>query len=195
MSDEFDIYGDADTGDVADAQGDSAPNVDEETNPNASQTDAVGDGAPGVPVDGYPGLRAGVPGGDGALGLYRDPGQPHGDQGAVPVFQTASWRDTDPEATNYDLYQKKRQLRDAQTIGDILTFGGGGQTGAAAAAKQATARGLSGLAESIGALAEPYTGHHGFGLGLYMDKVEKPRLQNEVQDLQARQKQFGRSTS
>ncbi len=158
-------------------------------------SDQTDDDGAGADVPGYPGLRAGVPGGDGALGLYRDTvGQQQGDPGTVPGYQTVSWRDTDPEAINYDLYQKQRQLRDAKTIGDVLTWGGRGQTVASAAAKAAATRGLGGLAESFGALAEPYTGILGAALGEYMNNVETPRLQGEIKNLKVRQKQFGRAT-
>lgn len=129
MSNEFDIYGDADTSDVADAQGHGGPDVQGDAGMIAPLTGAVGDGSPGVAVAGYPDLRAGVFGeGEGALGLYRVVDRASaGGRSSLPDYITKSWRWDDPQAINYDLNRMRGELPLAQVMsgaGDVASAAG-----------------------------------------------------------------------
>ena len=191
MIDDYDYYGDTDPNNIPGDDDGGDPGTAAPTPAPAS----AGDGLPGVAIPDHPGLRGGAfKVGQGVLGIYRSTdGQGAEGPGGSSGYQALSWRDSDPEAITYDLYQKQRQLNDAQTIAKVLGWGGGGQTVSSAGAKAAGQLGLGGLAESLGALSDPYVGVGGLALGAYMGGVEVPRLQNEVKDLQARQRQFGRS--
>lgn len=198
MSDEFDIYGDADTGDVADAQWDGGPTA------AAAFPNPEGDDLPGFPVDGHPQWRAGIFGsGRGLLGMARVSdlvarpranapatlqfGTDQANDGRDPRLQTvsdpvidqelSSWRGNDP-AFAYDIDRKKRQLAESQAL-SLGSFGGSvAQQALADMAKVAPS------AEALG-FASPLA-WAGIGLGGYMGFVEAPRIQGEIDAMQTR---------
>ena len=159
MSNEFDIYGDADTGDAAE---DGGPDAGGDASAASPPT---GDGSPGAPVPGYPGLRAGVFGpGGGVLGLYRAAdGQDAGSTGAsltpaayfgkgpevLPDYQTKSWRWNDPEAMAYDADRKQGQVGQVQGMVHALeALGGSGLLGPWASRAAAATTALMGYGEA-----------------------------------------------
>jgi hypothetical protein len=177
MSDDDEVYGDTDPN--------TLPAVDD------GQGASAGDGLPGYPVDGHPDWRAGVPrSGNGVLGMARvsdlvaRPGQ--GDARMTPVsdpvleWEQNSWRWNDPEAIAYDLDRKQRQLAEAKTVGNAAGIVGLGQRGLA---KIKPTTGI-GVATSLPATVAAT------GVGLYMHKVEAPRIEEEIKALQSRLNQL-----
>lgn len=203
MSDDYDYYGDTDPnnmpGDDDGGGQDAAPSPA----PQPAPTSAL-DGLPGVPVDGHPGLRAGVFGsGNGLLGIARvsDLVARPGD-GAPATLQLAadraptisdpvldweqnSWRWNDPDALAYDLDRKQRQLEDAKRIIDGTDVATGGQLGLGVAGK--IMHGVD-IADSLGLAGGTYL------LGQYMSRSEIPRIQGEVDAIQARLNELRRGS-
>ena len=125
MIDDYDYYGDTDPNNIPGDDDGGDPGTAAPTPAPAS----AGDGLPGVAIPDHPGLRGGAfKVGQGVLGIYRSTdGQGAEGPGGSSGYQALSWRDSDPEAITYDLYQKQRQLNDAQTIAKVLGWGGGGR--------------------------------------------------------------------
>lgn len=98
-----------------------------------------------------------------------------------------SWRWNDPEALAYDIDRKKRQLGDAQGMAGALGAAGSGQTVAGLLGKW-------GL-KTVGELANPEAGVAGLALGTYMGAVEAPRIQSEIDAMQARLDQLMNRTN
>lgn len=174
------------------------------------------------PILGHSGWRAGVAGADNLLGIVNlsassagrnpsaAPATPPADDADAPyagpsdprltpvsgkgpidpsgalTYETDSWRWNDPEAVDYDLYRKQQELAEAQVEANAAEAIGWGQTGAAAL-KPLTGVGV------LGSLPAAVTAQ---GAGTYLNHVEIPMLQREVQALQARKAQLqGRSKS
>jgi hypothetical protein len=185
MSDEFDIYGDADTGDVAAAQGDGMGDA-----AAAAAPGSAGDGLPGYPVEGHPDWRSGVfRSGRGLLGMARTSdlvARPGDDarlmQVSDPVldWEQNSWRWNDPEALAYDLDRKQRQLAEANALAGAATAVRVGQ-GQLDKYKPST---------GIGVGSSPLARAASLGLGAYMKFGEAPRIQGEIDALQARLNQL-----
>jgi hypothetical protein len=187
VSDEFDIYGDADTGDVAAAQEHGGPDGGDDVSASRPPTNAGASGSPGVAVPGYPGLRAGGFGqGGGALGLYRvgeDQGAGASGAGLTPVayfgkgpevlpdYQTKSWRWNDPTAVDWDTERKRLQLGQVHAMTDAIE-----------------ALGIVGV-------LPPWTGRAVGVAGALLGHGEAAHLQDQLDALEARRKQLKEQSS
>jgi hypothetical protein len=97
--------------------------------------------------------------------------------GALPSYETDSWRWNDPDAVAYDLDRAQRSLGESQGLANALEVFGGLQNLAGV--------GTKGL-KAIGLLTDAPLGLAGFAYGAYLGHVETPRLQGQVQALQRR---------
>jgi hypothetical protein len=199
-------YGDTDSNNEPDADDAGAPASPPVASLAASATPTSPAG--GVPLDGAPGWRAGdFAGGSGLLGITRvsNPAPKSGSNAAnpaangVPDYIAQSWRWNDPDAINFEIDRKQRQLADAQTIAKAGGYlGPAGDAGILAA----------GLPKSVGLPGILGTGALGTALelsalpaaavglnGAYMGGTEVPRIQNELKGLRQRLDQLQKTSS